>query len=928
MLVTGKSWQRFILTSIGAMFCFLANAQQVEITGYVMSEKDIALPGASVKVSDYNIETRTDNNGWFSFTIPNFKRNNHISVQFSYIGKQTVEQTVFFAQLGEPLAVVLKDLSLGLEEIEVQAKNKGTTNSSLVIDREMIERYPSLSLQDLLNVLPNRKITAPSLQEMQNATFRSSFEEMQGSNRNVHEMNNAFGVSIIVDDVAISNNANMQSRNPGIHGLGRANLSILNSDYGMRGEPASSSVGYSGESTFGGIDLRQIPTENIEKIEIITGVPSARYGDLTSGAIIVERQAGNVPAFFRVQVRNNANSYSFSDGFRVSNGKTAINYTLNYVNSFADNRDKLKQYNRIHGSAILTNYFGREDKVKHTLSTSYGKHIDGVKHDPDDPVSANVKFDNWNFSVASRWRYALDKPFFKSINWNLNFSTSHQNSYREYYHNDAFVLYTDERETGIYAGEYAAGQYTAVNHIDGRPVNAGARLETYAEMSMGDVLHKLNFGVSMDYSVNKGKGRLADPSRPNKGLSDNTERYYDFSLVHPVYKTGMYLEDRFTLSLMERPLNVSAGVRYDLENGFGSFSPRTNLNYAFTPNWRVGFAYGYSLKSPSLAHRYPGPVFFEHVLLNAYTGKQTESTSRIYLNRFEPSSEHLKPSASETFEVTNSFHIGSHRLQVNAFSRSMTNGITTTSNFERLVLPSYEATAVPGQKPMVTQVGFKAIELSHSQMDNLLESKNIGIEWMYSSPKWEAIGTSFHSSGGYYKSTSFTDAYSYEKLEVTSSDPNAIQRGVYSPLRAVSFLSNGRVGSATHLPKLKLVFEFTADFQFLNYSERKAADFIPVAYYTADLIRHDISTFDRNNPIHERLYQDRKLRMERESLETNYFSANFHMSMAKEIGKNLRISVNVFNVFDYQPRWYKKDLAKIISPNHSPNIGAELSYKF
>src|SRR5690606_37188493 len=136
-----------------------------------------------------------------------------------------------------------------------------------------------------------------------------------------------------------SNNANMQGRNPLIRGIGGSNLSVPPGNFGGDGP---GNLPYSGESTFGGIDLRQIPIESIERIEVISGVAPARYGDISDGAVIVERQAGLTPTFFRVQARNNATSYGISKGFALSPTLGHFNVDLSYVNSFADNRDKLK----------------------------------------------------------------------------------------------------------------------------------------------------------------------------------------------------------------------------------------------------------------------------------------------------------------------------------------------------------------------------------------------------------------------------------------------------------------------------------------------------------------------------------------------------------------------------------------------------------
>src|SRR5690606_12205117 len=118
----------------------------------------------------------------------------------------------------------------------------------------------------------------PSVEEKQNWTMRGAFQSGTGGARDDDELNNAFGIALIVDDMVRSNNANMQSRNPGIYGIGRANLSVSASDYNLSGDRPISSAGYSGESAFGGIDLRQIPTENIESIDYIRGSSCALWG--------------------------------------------------------------------------------------------------------------------------------------------------------------------------------------------------------------------------------------------------------------------------------------------------------------------------------------------------------------------------------------------------------------------------------------------------------------------------------------------------------------------------------------------------------------------------------------------------------------------------------------------------------------------------
>ena len=44
-----------------------------------------------------------------------------------------------------------------------------------------------------------------------------------------------------------------------------------------------------------GVDMRQISTDNIESVEVIRGIASAEYGDITSGAVLVNTKAGRAP---------------------------------------------------------------------------------------------------------------------------------------------------------------------------------------------------------------------------------------------------------------------------------------------------------------------------------------------------------------------------------------------------------------------------------------------------------------------------------------------------------------------------------------------------------------------------------------------------------------------------------------------------------
>src|SRR5690606_33942239 len=122
------------------------------------------------------------------------------------LGGQTARRENDIHTIAHLAPSILHGHHLALEEDHVQPTEGKQSNSSLMINRDIIERYPSLSLNDLLNMLPNRRVMAPSVQEMQNLTLRGAFQSVTGGARNVDELNNAFGIALIVDDMVRSNN--------------------------------------------------------------------------------------------------------------------------------------------------------------------------------------------------------------------------------------------------------------------------------------------------------------------------------------------------------------------------------------------------------------------------------------------------------------------------------------------------------------------------------------------------------------------------------------------------------------------------------------------------------------------------------------------------------------------------------------------------
>ncbi|KQC00970.1 hypothetical protein AQF98_09875 [Pedobacter sp. Hv1] len=896
---------------------------QNTISGKVLNAQKTPLEAVNIKIVETNQLAVSNKLGQFNFEINN--NNELLTLEFSYIGFQKLTRIVNLKDAKIDLGTItLKELNLSLETIEINAKRnyEGSSNSSLIIGRDIIEQIPALSINDLLNQIPNRKIMPPSLQSVQNISLRGAY------NSNVFDLNNSFGVAIIIDGNAISNNANMQGYNPGNRGFGSTKVTLGSGDYGLTN---ANKVGYNGDYTFGGTDLRQIPADNIESIEVIAGVPSVKYGDLTDGAIIVERQAGKSPAYVRMQLRDNATSYGYSQGFRLSPELGSFNVGLNYVNSFADNRDKMKAYKRLNLNAMWTNTFGKEKRLKNTFSFDYGRNLDGIKKDPDDPYGRFIDFTSWNLSFSNRTSYRFNHPFFKNISFNARYSQSHQSTYTEQYQNYAYILYTNAITTGFTDGIYDTGIYTSVSHIDGRPITLSGQVELNTYFKTGEINHYLNFGTNYSYAINNGLGRIVDPSRPRPSFnttgttlsSGPTERYYDFSLVIPQKDFGAYAEDVFKIRLFGKDLNTRIGVRLDGQNNYFNLSPRTNINYQVSKNLRLGLAYGLAYKSPGLAHLYPGPAFFEIPLINSYNGNVKESRSIFYMYRYDPTS-NLKSSNTQTIELTALYKLGNYNLSVSLFNKDLRNGINTVQEYKAIDLPVYQATFRPGQQPLIVETGTKKKLINYHYFNNSLKSKNQGIELILNTPKYEAIATSFNLSGGIFRSAYFDANNRISPLLASNTLPESPLIAFYQHNSRTTYFSSGRISSSTHIPKISLLVQFTAEFSFINKTIYEPGSGIPIGYYNNNNDYIDLPNPDPTNPLYKHLFLSTA-----QQNETNQFRVftNYHMSVAKEIKKRFKFAFNVYNVFNYQPRYLNVLGTSVIKPNSSPTFGAELSIK-
>lgn len=231
------------------LFC---QAQQIiTYQGRVVNGKKQPIEFATVVIQESGASAFTDRLGNFQLVVDT-KQFSAVTVRISYVGMSTQTKKLDLKSSFFETLFVLQDLTLTLNDVQITEKQKGeSSNSSITFDRQAIEQIQAFSLNDILNSLPGKATVAPNLQTMQNLTLRTAATGASA-------LNNSMGVAIVIDGVQQSNNANMQNLNIGTLGLSRAQLS--DSRYSDRYD-----------ATFTGLDLRNIPADNIESIEVVRG---------------------------------------------------------------------------------------------------------------------------------------------------------------------------------------------------------------------------------------------------------------------------------------------------------------------------------------------------------------------------------------------------------------------------------------------------------------------------------------------------------------------------------------------------------------------------------------------------------------------------------------------------------------------------------
>ena len=536
--------------------------------------------GAAVKLGDDYLWAITDAEG--SFVFENVQKGEYV-LEVSCLGYVSVSAVIDVQKDIEGLTFTLHENSLALDEVVVTAQKAkeglGTTQN---IGRDALNHLQLSNTTDIAALLPGGKTVNPDL------TAENAFSLREGGATNG---NAAFGTAVEVDGVRLGNNASF------------------------------------GE--MGGTDTRNVAVENIESIEVITGVPSAEYGDLNSGMVKINTRKGRTPVNVTFAVNPRTYQASVSKGIDLQDDNGVLNLSAEWARAVKKLISPYESYNR---TGITLNYTNKFARALH-FEAGFAGNIGGMdtKDDPDaftgqfqkeldNAFRANTSL-NWMLNQS----WVTSMKFDASVNFNDNLSRFHK--YESYASNQPAV---HAELPGYFLAEQLPLTYFSDQIIDSKELDFAASVKYNWHKRWDDWKSSLKAGVQWKANGNVGQGEYYEVPK----LAANGYRprpYTDYPFMHNL---SVYAEEHLTMPIARTKLEVTAGLRLEnvfiknsLYNNKTTLSPRFNAKWQLADGLSVRGGWGITEKLPSYYILFPKQEYRD---IQTFGFSYGDKTSYIY----------------------------------------------------------------------------------------------------------------------------------------------------------------------------------------------------------------------------------------------------------------------------------------------------------
>lgn len=580
--------------------------QSYELSGKIVSDKDgSAIEFASILIKDNGLWAVSDQKG--QFTIRQLSGGRHeLSVQC--LGYATRTMPININRNVKNMTIKLKEENLQLDEVEVVAQRRtdlGTT--SYTVGRQALDNQQVLNLSDVASLLPGGKTVNSTLMDDSRLGLRSASGE---------KGNSTFGTAIEVDGVRVQNNATM-------------------------GETAGAST-------------RNIGTANIESVEIVPGIPSVEYGDLTNGIVRVNTRRGRTPYIVEGKINQHTRQIALSKGFELGRNVGLLNASFEHARSFSDAASPHTAYQRNAFSINYNNVLMRST-MPLTLTLGITGNVGGYNSeaDPDEDLDDYTKQRDNAFSAHFSVQWLLNKKWLTSLlaSGSVSYSDRRYEAYANKSSASTQPLIHAMTEGYNIAEDYDANPNAAIvlgptgywyekRFNDSKPLSYNFKLKAEQNSRWGWLSNHVMVGAELSGSHNGGRGTYYDDMSYAP-----TWREYRYDDLPTMLNIAPYAEDRLSAQMSKRSeLSLTMGLRGDITSISGSdygtassASPRLNARYvwrgqptSFVRQVSVHAGWGKAVKLPSFQVLYPSPSYSDRLAFSSTSDAQNRSYYAYY----------------------------------------------------------------------------------------------------------------------------------------------------------------------------------------------------------------------------------------------------------------------------------------------------------
>ncbi|WP_447642774.1 MULTISPECIES: TonB-dependent receptor [Chitinophagaceae] len=809
----------------------LLTRAQLTVQGVVVNEQKDSIAFATVAIPALDLETTTDAKGLFVLkNIPNGK-------YFFQVSNQGYAPRDWEIQVNRNLHVVflLKKDNLKLNEVTVTAQSATGMTTGYKIGRKALDQLQVVSVADAMALLPGGKTNTSQ-------NLASSDGQTLAVNGRSSEMGSAlFGVGVMLDGVTLSND-------------------------GIPGSSTSIGKGY---------DIRNIAATSIESVEVVTGIPSVEYGNITNGLVKINTRKGETPFIIHALAQPNTKQVALSKGFSLSPKSGVFNFSLEHTKSISDITSPYTNYQRNGLTLNYNNTFNRSTGMPILLNAGVSGNLGGYdsKTDPDKYTNTydKIKDNAIRGNLSVKW--VLNKPWITTLEakgtFNYNNRTEETSAFKNASSSTAAIHATEQ---GYHIGELYAnnpnadivmipsGNWYEIQYNDSRLINYNTSLKAMPAKKIGTVRNQFVLGGEYSNSGNNGKGTYYQDYQYAP-----TWRAYPYQNIPHNRNVAFYAENNINIPFTVSRLELVGGIRSDITSIKGgqygtiaNWSPRANAIYTFWENEKqtirslsLKLSWGKMVKLPSFSSLFPTPSYADYQAFASPTTATGQSFYAYYTSPIQAMyNPDLKWQSNVQKEIGLNADIAGNRISISATEDKTSNPyvygsvytpfsykLTDQSSLNNVTIPEanriYTIDQTTGIVTVSDNTGTIApVQLNYSEYLRFNTNKKTyngspvirrQLRWSVNFKEIDAIKTSFLVDGNYYyyKGIDYnTWTYTPTATFMSNGDPYRYM-GYYIGDHSYANGSltknlNINVTATTHIPSIGLVISTRFEGTFYN----------------------------------------------------------------------------------------------------------------